>query len=105
MSLSCLKVLKITLGSLLQVQSILPNVNSSVGKPEAERAVTKAEGPGIGTTRIPLSTHNLACIKSSETALIKNLCSNQGLDFTELTIPSLTITKERVNSPTLCQDH
>lgn len=105
MSLSCLKVLKITLGSLLQVQSILPNVNSSVGNPEAERAVTKAEGPGIGTTGIPLSTHNLACIKSSDTALIKNLCSNQALDFTELTIPSLTMTKERVSSPTLCQDH
>lgn len=40
----------------------LPNVNSFVDKPEAERAVTKAEGPGIGITGMPLLTHNLACI-------------------------------------------
>lgn len=40
----------------------LPNVNSFVGKPEAESAVTTADGPGIGMTGIFLSTHNLAWI-------------------------------------------
>lgn len=40
--------------------SILPNVNSSVDKPEAERAVTKAEGPGMGITGTFSSTHNFA---------------------------------------------
>lgn len=40
----------------------LPNVNSFVGKPDAERAVTKAQGPGIGITGIPLLEHNMACI-------------------------------------------
>mgnify|MGYP004727951885 CR=1 FL=1 len=40
----------------------LPNVNSFVDSPEAERAATKAEGPGIGITGMPLLTHNLACI-------------------------------------------
>lgn len=38
----------------------LPNVNSSVGKPEAERAATGADGPGTGITGIFLSIHNLA---------------------------------------------
>lgn len=38
----------------------LPNVNSLVGKPEADRAATGADGPGIGTTGISLSTHSLA---------------------------------------------
>lgn len=30
----------------------LPNVNSLVNNPDAERAATKAEGPGMGITRI-----------------------------------------------------
>lgn len=37
-------------------------MNSFVGKPEAERAVTTAEGPGMGTTGIFLSAHSLAYI-------------------------------------------
>lgn len=40
----------------------LPNENSFVGKPEAERAATGADGPGIGMTGIFLSTHNFAYI-------------------------------------------
>lgn len=40
----------------------LPNVNSFVDNPEAERAVNKAEGPGIGITGMLLLAHNLACI-------------------------------------------
>jgi hypothetical protein len=46
----------------------LPNVNSSVVKPEAERAVTRAEGPGMGITGIFSFTHNFACNK------ISNVC-------------------------------
>lgn len=38
----------------------LPNVNSSVARPEAERAATKAVGPGIGMTGMFSLTHNLA---------------------------------------------
>lgn len=38
----------------------LPNVNSSVDSPEAERAATKAEGPGIGITGMFSSTHDFA---------------------------------------------
>lgn len=44
---------------------ILPNVNSLLRNPEAERAVIRAEGPGIGTTGMFLSTHNIAYIKIS----------------------------------------
>lgn len=44
------------------LRSELPNVNSIVDKPEAERAVTKAQGPGIGMTEIFASTHNFAYI-------------------------------------------
>ena len=43
--------------------SNLPNVNSSVAKPEAERPATNAEGPGIGITGIFSLTHNFTCPK------------------------------------------
>lgn len=49
--------------STIDLTTILPNVNSSVGRPEAERAVITAEGPGIGNTDIPLHMHDLACVK------------------------------------------
>jgi len=39
---------------------VLPNVNSLVGNPEAERAATNADGPGIGITGIFSTTHNFA---------------------------------------------
>lgn len=43
-----------------QIYNKLPNVNSSVAKPEAESAATTAQGPGIGITGIFSSTHNFA---------------------------------------------
>lgn len=48
----------------------IPKVNSLVAKPEAERAATKAEGPGMGITGIFSSTHNFACIKNPNFSLI-----------------------------------
>lgn len=44
----------------------LPNVNSLVGNPDAERAATTADGPGTGITGIFLSTHNLAYISKCQ---------------------------------------
>jgi hypothetical protein len=38
-----------------------PNANSSVGKPDAERAAIAAEGPGMGITGIFSLAHSLAC--------------------------------------------
>lgn len=43
----------------------LPNANSSVDNPEAERAATKAEGPGMGITGTFSLTHNLVCINKN----------------------------------------
>lgn len=47
------------------VRDRLPNVNSSVSKPEADSADTMAQGPGIGITSIFSFTHNFACGKDS----------------------------------------
>jgi hypothetical protein len=44
----------------IKFRTKLPNVNSSVSKPEAESAATTAQGPGIGITGIFSSTHNFA---------------------------------------------
>lgn len=60
-------------GVQAKLTGTLPNVNSFVDNPEAERAVTKAEGPGIGITGMPLLTHNLACI-----ILPNNQCHGYG---------------------------
>lgn len=46
-----------------QFITILPKVNSSVDRPDAERAATKADGPGIGITGIFSSTHSFAYMK------------------------------------------
>lgn len=56
--------------------SELPNANSVVDKPEAERAATKAQGPGMGMTVIFASTHNFAYINILyiHTEIIQNIC-------------------------------
>lgn len=38
-------------------------MNSSVDNPDAERAATKADAPGTGTTRMFSLTHNFTYIK------------------------------------------
>lgn len=53
-----------TMPSSYQFITILPKVNSSVDRPEAERAATKADGPGIGITGIFSSTQSFAYMKS-----------------------------------------
>lgn len=43
------------------IRYVLPKVNSLVSNPDAERAASKADGPGIGITGIFSTTHNFAC--------------------------------------------
>lgn len=40
--------------------SMIPKVNSLVDNPDADRAATTADGPGMGTTGMLLVAHSLA---------------------------------------------
>lgn len=48
-----------------QNHQTIPNENSLVGKPDAERAATGADGPGTGMIGIFFSTHIFAYIRIS----------------------------------------
>lgn len=45
----------------LNIVNKVPKVKSSVGSPEAARAESTADGPGMGTTTTFFSTHNFTC--------------------------------------------
>lgn len=52
---------------------MIPKVNSLVDNPDADRAATTADGPGMGTTGMLLVAHSLACITIAATISSKIL--------------------------------
>lgn len=76
-------------------------MNSLVGKPDAERAATRADGPGIGITGISLSTQTLAYIQIPK----ENISEHILIDFISSTNFLQFASQETCDSPVPNQDH